>query len=262
MQQQSGYRDKLQPINNINFPGINLITFQLVHRLVNYQINKNDYKAKYFFFFTIVKGVGNKNSRTYDFRQKINIKFNTRELAMLSFVFKQLAIGNINVLPYDKFARTKHVNIWQPPSKQSNTNYAKTMSYSLAVSDKSHNNTVKYTMALNIHEMYALSIELDLLINKAFTLDFKEQSLAQVNKDTSIPENQNNINTHQNYNNVVNPKPIVANQSNMIYNQQPSSLDYNTESVTQNQQYDNNMNAVNGIKTDFNHVLNNFKGNI
>lgn len=256
-QNKSQYKDKLQPINNINFPGANLITFQLVHRIINYQIYKNDYKPKYFFFFTIVKGIGGKNSRTYDFNQRINIKYNTRELAMLSFVFKQLSIGNIYVLPYDKFARTKHINIWQPPnSKQQNAKYAKTMSYSLAVSDKSYNKTVKYTMALNIHEMHALSIELDLLIKKAFTLDFKEQALAQINKDTSIPESRNNINTHQNYN-VSNQNPIAAKQSNLIYNnQQPSQIVHNTQSERQSQQYNNDMNTVHEIKTDFNHVLN------
>jgi murein DD-endopeptidase MepM/ murein hydrolase activator NlpD len=271
------YNDKLDPINNINFPGTNLITFQLVHRIINYQINKNDYKPKYFFFFTIIKGVGNQNNRTYDFKQKINIKYNTRELAMLSFVFKQLAVGNVYVLPYDKFSRNKKVNLWQPVSKSTNTKYAKPVSYNLVVSDKTFNNNVKYSMALTIHEMYALSIELDLLINKAFTLDFKEQVLAEIQKDTSIPLNQNNNPNNQNnnpnnqnhnyqnnnQNNIPIPIPNYQSQQNYtqqnptqqnIIHKQPSQIDSYTSSGQQHN------GIINNIKNDFNNELAQMKG--
>ncbi len=255
------YNDKLQPINNINFPGANLIIFQLVHRLVNYNIKKNDYKPKYFFFFTIIKGIGNQKARSYDFNQKINIKYDTRELAKLSFVFKQLAVGNTYILPYDKFARNKHVNIWQPKPINQNIKFPKTINYNLVVSDKTHETPIKYTMVLNLHDMYALSIELDLLITKALTSEFREQTLAPIKMDNSIPTN-NRVNDPVSINNQVNNFiPINTNNqpTNINTNNQPTNTNnqqFTTNYIKSDKRIQNdNFNTVQHIKNDFKQTL-------
>lgn len=97
------YDEDLYRQCGFSFPSNNLFLVSLmksVPKKANYQ------KEIYFGMVTFVLGVGDRNNRTYDFKQKIVQKFSLKDLMSLAFTLKQLAISNTSVLPYTKFTNS------------------------------------------------------------------------------------------------------------------------------------------------------------
>lgn len=119
------YNDKIEPVANFGFAANNLFTIGLVRATPVAMNGGRDFKEKHFFFFSMVAGVGDRNSRTYNFQQKVSQKFALREAAAFAFVLKQCAVGNFgNVLPYRKFSNSqgmsKSTSIWIGDSQNQN----------------------------------------------------------------------------------------------------------------------------------------------
>jgi hypothetical protein len=114
--QNQQYNETLTPLWNISFAANHLLQVSLVQRVPAPNLNKPDLKEKVFGFVTLAPGDGAGNSRTYNFQNKVTQKFQLREIESLSFVLRQLAIGNQNVLPYTKFTRSqqgqKMLSVW------------------------------------------------------------------------------------------------------------------------------------------------------
>ena len=96
------YDENVVKLIGFSFPFNHLLMVSLMKRIPN----STDYKELYFGFITCVTGVGQVNSRTYDFTQKIVQKFSLRDLNTLAFALKQLAINNTTVLPFTKFTNS------------------------------------------------------------------------------------------------------------------------------------------------------------
>lgn len=102
--QQKQYNETVCKLVGFSFPFNHLLMVSLMKRIPN--DSQADYKELFFGFVTCVMGVGQANSRTYDFNQKIVQKFSLKDLESLSFALKQLACNNTNVLPFTKFTNS------------------------------------------------------------------------------------------------------------------------------------------------------------
>jgi len=116
------YNETLVPLWNITFAANHLLQVSLVQRVPPPNLNKPDIKEKVFGFVTLAPGDGAGNSRTYNFQNKVTQKFQLREIESMSFILRQLAIGNQGVLPYTKFTRSqqgqKILSIWESSKLQ------------------------------------------------------------------------------------------------------------------------------------------------
>jgi len=159
-------------MHNIAQPMNHLLTIQLVNQ-PSAPSTKTNFKPQYFYFLTLAPGAGNGSSRTYDFSNKINMKFSIAEIFGLGFTLQQVAGGNPRVLPYSKFSKsgtgTKVVSIVES-AKQGK--YGPTRIITIFVSC----NSQKYSLNLSTAEAYALAKQLDLSATEATKLEFNRLS--------------------------------------------------------------------------------------
>ncbi len=156
-QNQTTYSDKLDIIYNMGFPYNHLITIALMKRTPIQNLNVKDYKERFFYFLTLAPGVGTADNRTYDFQQKISLKYSLRELCSLSFALKQCSTGNENnVLPYTKFAKndnqTKNISIWV----SSKTSQSNNQTHNSKIINFSFNSNTKYAVALAPSDAFSI----------------------------------------------------------------------------------------------------------
>jgi len=216
---QRQYNDTLTPVCNFGFAFNHLLTVALVQRTPPPNLQKPDIKEKFFFFVTLAPGIGDNANRTYDFQNgKINQKFAIREIAGLSEILKQCAIGNdINVLPYTKFSRSnggsKNLSVWisQKQQKIGNANNViKCINLSVAADQ------IKHSITLNAEQALGMSKVLDKLFDKAMELELQSQQFTppvQLNTQPISfsqfnPQNTNTFNQ--------NPLPVYNNQVQII----------------------------------------------
>lgn len=196
---QKQYTDSLQNICSFAFPANHLINFQLIRSTPNQSIQQSSAKAEYFSFITIAPGEGSNESRTYNFQNKINVKFSLQEIAGLSFVLAQWADGRGNTaLPYTKFARSaqgaKTVSLWEP--QQTNNGDGRPKSRMISITVKENNNGNGLTISLTPDQAYSISVSLQELFKKGISLEFERQ----MNAPRQTP-NQGNSNSYNNFNN-------------------------------------------------------------
>jgi len=113
---QQNQQNQLETVQSLSYPGSNLLTFQLINELTPSIAGKTDLKPKHWYFLTLAPGAGNgAQNRTYNFQNKVTIKFSIVEILSLAFTLNCAAIGNIaSVIGYNKFARsseTKSVSV-------------------------------------------------------------------------------------------------------------------------------------------------------
>jgi hypothetical protein len=217
-QQQRRYTDKIDNLLDFSFPSNNLLTCQLVKRTPTVlDANKVDLKEKFFFFLNMVTGVGQQNSRTYDWTQKIVIKFSLREIITMSFILIECAKGNYdNVLPYTKFANsgsgtTKNVSIWIPDNKQqyqNNNNFApqmNNMGNNNNFSQNNNQNIQKNPIKINItfSESNGSKSTISISPGEAYGLGVQLKYMYDYGMDKEIETQitQPRFNNNQNYNN-------------------------------------------------------------
>ena len=170
------YNETLTPLWNITFAANHLLQISLVQRVPPPNLNKPDIKEKIFGFVTLAPGDGSGSSRTYNFQNKVTQKFQLREIESMSFILRQLAIGNQNVLPYTKFTRSqqgqKILSIWMSSKLQQMGQQQVNM--------KSVNITIdasgaKSTLNLTIDQAYGLGSYLNELFKKGVDKEFELQ---------------------------------------------------------------------------------------
>jgi len=134
---------------------------------------QTNFKPQYFYFLTLAPGAGNGSNRTYDFSNKINMKFSIAEVFGLGFTLQQVAGGNPRVLPYSKFSKsgtgTKVVSVVES-TKQSSHGPSRIITIFVSC------NSQKYSLNLSTAEAYALAKQLDLSATEATKLEFNRLS--------------------------------------------------------------------------------------
>jgi len=159
-------------MHNIAQPMNHLLTIQLVNQ-PSAPSTKTNFKPQYFYFLTLAPGAGNGSNRTYDFSNKINMKFSIAEVFGLAFTLQQVAGGNPRVLPYSKFSKsgtgTKVVSIIEN-TKQTQHGTSRVITIFVSC------NSQKYSLNLAPAEAYALAKQLDLSATDATKFEFARLS--------------------------------------------------------------------------------------
>ena len=215
-QQNNGpqYNDQLVQVVNYGFPFNHLLAVALMQRVPPPNLQRPDLKEKFFFFVTLAPGVGDGQNRTYDFQQgRIAMKFSTREVAGLSEVLKNVAMGNPNVLPYTKFTRSqggsKSLSVWtSQKNQQMGQNNVMINQINITISAAQ-----KQTISLNAEQALGIGKILDKMFEKAVEMEFKLQ-LEQPTANTNTNQNTGGqFNTPNPNNNTFNQQPAYDNQS-------------------------------------------------
>lgn len=150
----------LRTLQNLSFPGSNLLTVQLMYEETPLMPSgKVDFKPKHWYFLTLAPGEGNgPNNRTYNFQNKINIKFSITEILSLSFILHSAAVGNINsVVGYSKFARSTETKSVSVAISEKNTKYGNQRVITLFISSGG----AKYSFPMDCGLASAISKQLE-----------------------------------------------------------------------------------------------------
>lgn len=163
------YTESLEPVANFSFPFNHLITFGLVKRVAA-PSDKVDFKEKMMFFVSLIPGVKQENSenRTYEFKSALRQKYSTREIFELAFAFKEAALGNFDILPYQKFTQDKMSSIYTMPNQQKNTTQV--------FFNVSQGKASKISVPLSQFNCYSISEVLNKMASRALELEFENQS--------------------------------------------------------------------------------------
>lgn len=119
----AGFNDTIENVYSFPFTANSLITFDLVHIIPqqNQQtMNRINTKPEHSAFINFVPGEqGGNGGRTYNFKNKIALKYSLQELEGLSYVLRNNAeTGGQATNPYRKFSNSqqggqKSVSVWQ-----------------------------------------------------------------------------------------------------------------------------------------------------
>jgi hypothetical protein len=121
MSQQQGFNDTINNVYSFPFTANSLLTFDLVHMQPNKQdMDRINTKPEHCAFVNFVPGEKTGGGRTYNFQNKITLKYSLLELEALHFVLRNHATtGGQAVTPYSKYAGgqsggdNKKVGVWQ-----------------------------------------------------------------------------------------------------------------------------------------------------
>jgi hypothetical protein len=170
------YTDTLENVCSFSFPSNHLVVFALVRATPQQNIQQqNNAKPEYFSFLTLAPGEGGADSRTYNFQNKLVVKFSLQEIAGLSFVLKSWANGlGKAVFPYVKFARSangqKMVSVWEGQQQQGNQPKARTVQLSIK-----ENNNNPVSISLTPDQAFAMAETLQAMFNKGIELEIHRQ---------------------------------------------------------------------------------------
>jgi hypothetical protein len=224
--QQQQYNETLTPICFTSFASNHLLQISIVQRTPTINLNKPDIKDKIFAFVTLAPGDGTGNNRTYNFQNKITQKFNLREIEGLSFILRQLAIGNQSVLPYSKFTRSqqgqKMLSVWMSTKTQQLGQQQYNIRNINITIDASG---AKSTLTLTVDQAYSLGSVLNEMFRHGLEREFKlqEEQPSYVQNQASaqsLPFNQpqQQMVTAQNQP----QQPVMQNQPQMFNQPQPT----------------------------------------
>ncbi|MEM4385321.1 MAG: hypothetical protein QXD03_02100 [Candidatus Anstonellales archaeon] len=147
-----------------------------------YDSSKNH--SKYFAFVSIIPGEGPVENRTYNFNNKISMKFDIRELLSLSIALRSAAMNSsANILPYTKFSkikdRSKILTVFKTRDSDNNQRDSDVIVISVA------SGNTKYGIKLSIPDAYSIGyiienmakfcVEKDIIDFKTSTIQSKPQ---------------------------------------------------------------------------------------
>lgn len=161
---------KLENVSSFSFPSNHLLNFQLMRDLEKTQTNK----PEYFFFVGLMPGVQQGESRTYDFKSGISLKFAVYELAALSYALKQYAAGNGKHMNYVKFSKSstgQKILSLKDGVKEATANSP--LIHQVFFRVNANNATQQVTFTLD--QAYAVGEMLEILYKKAAELEFNRQ---------------------------------------------------------------------------------------
>jgi hypothetical protein len=163
-----------------SLPSSSLLMVQLMHEQP--QVTNTKYvnqKSERFIFINIVPGVGGRESRTFDWKSQLSIKYSIIELAGLGFVIKNVCGGNSrNVLPYSKYARSdkaqKMVTITEAQPDPNKQFESRKIFFTL----HEKNQQIKHTIAMTVDQAYGLAMQMEKMAEKAMELEAERQITA------------------------------------------------------------------------------------
>lgn len=209
--QPKQYNETLQNVCSFAVTANHLINFQLVRSIPNENVqNQSNAKPEYFGFLTLAPGEGANENRTYNFQNKVTVKFSLQEYMGLSFVLKKWAEGmGKAVFPYTKFAKSgngsKSVSVWEPTPKQDGQPKPRMVSITI----KENNNGS--TISLTPDQAFATAESLAELFKKGISLEFERQINAP-----KVTQPRGNGNSYSNFNQQSKPmsQPTMVDNSN------------------------------------------------
>ncbi len=165
---QQSQRGNLRTLHSFAYPGAHLLTFQLMQE-ASIPGPKVNYKPETFYFLTIAPGAGTGAKRTYDFSNKINIKFGTHEILALSFALHCAAVGNFAAINgYSKFARSTETKSVSISIAEKQTKFGNQRQITVFISAGSQK--LAYTIDSPMAE--AMSMQLEMSAKEATRLEF------------------------------------------------------------------------------------------
>lgn len=209
------YTDTLENVCSFSFPSNHLVLFALVRATPQQNIQQqNNAKPEYFSFLTLAPGEGGADNRTYNFQNKLVVKFSLQEISGLSFVLKSWANGlGKAVFPYVKFARSangqKMVSVWEGQQQAPQGNQPKPRTVQLSIKEN-NNNPVSisltpdqaFAMAETLQAMFAKGIELEI------TRQINSPRVSNSNKPLTNGSSYTAQNTEANVTNSVEGNPF------------------------------------------------------
>ena len=176
------YSDELINKFSLNFPSNNLLSVDLINAVPTTASRYGvDTKSQHFCFINFVPGEGSEENKTYNFKNKIVIKYSLLELEGLSKVLENNATSLGQAFsPYKKFAKSeggnKNISVWQTGNEIPGPNNTKINKRTLFIQIQSASN--KICISLTPDQAYALSSALHLIYLKGFDLEFERISKA------------------------------------------------------------------------------------
>jgi len=199
-------------MHNIAYPGAHLLIFQLVKE-ASPPSNRVNLKPELFYFVTLAPGAGRGADRTYDFQNKVNIKFGIHEILALSFALHCAAVGNLaSIVGYNKFARSNETKSVTIGIAEKTSKFGNQRQITLFVSAGS----AKHAFAVDATMASAMSTQLEMSAKLATQMEFTRVSNAS-SYVTSVPE-------HQTMQAQSNRQPIQATPQPMHYQQVPQQI--------------------------------------
>ncbi|MBC8427614.1 MAG: hypothetical protein H8D97_01855 [Proteobacteria bacterium] len=195
-----GFNDTISNVYSFPFTANSLLTFDLVHIIPQQQnVQRVNTKPEHSCFVNFVPGEGQGGSRTYNFKNKITLKYSLQEIEGLHFVLKNNAETNGQAVnPYRKFSNSqqggsKSVSVWQG-SQQKQVAGKDISVRTIFIQAQAGQNKVSlsmspeqaYAVASSLHEMFLTgnSLEIERMI-----------------KAPRISSGSNNNNSYQSQNN-------------------------------------------------------------
>lgn len=230
------YSEKLYRKCGFSFPSNHLFLVSLMQVVTD----NPDYKKDMFYaFIACVMGVGNNNSRSFDFSKKIVQKFTMKDLASLSFTLKRLALADTSVLPYTKFTNSgsgpKSLYLQYKPADNNSNN--KTDNVIIGSSHADLKINIVYSKA----DVAGIAQVMDQMIDRGIKLDIDYQIKLNdmehgINtSDTYTPNTQFGV-SNGGVSNVANNAPVMAATTQTINNSVPTETPMANNQVSQSAQ--------------------------
>ena len=225
------YDEELYRQCGFSFPSNNLFLISLmkvVPKKTNYQ------KESYIGMITFVLGIGDKNNRTYDFKQKIVQKFSLKDLMSLSFTLKQLALSNTLVLPYTKFTNSGSgaKTLYLQYKDQGSNNQAPNTAATNIVLGGSYG-SLKINIILSKSDAYGIADIIERIYEYGIKLEIENQIQTNIQK-TNYQSNDTlsfDINSSGGVSDPVNSTPIITGQPQMSNNSVPNETPMANQNV-------------------------------
>ncbi|MEM4385549.1 MAG: hypothetical protein QXD03_03270 [Candidatus Anstonellales archaeon] len=143
--------------------------------------------SKYFSLVSIVPGEGSVENRTYNFRNKITMKFDIRELLSLGIALRSVAInGNINILPYSKFSKIKDKSKILTVFKTKDSDHNQRDIDVIIISVASGN--TKYGIRLSIPDAYSVGYVIEKMAELCIDRDISTFKTSTIQNKPQIEE--------------------------------------------------------------------------
>jgi len=173
-----GFNDTITNIYTFPFTANSLLTFDLVHIQPQQQNTQQlNTKPEHIVFIRFVPGeIQSGNKRTYNFKNKIVLKYSLLEVEGLSFVLKNNAETNgFASNPYRKFSDSqqggsKSVSIWQ--ASQDKQMSGKTVT-TRTIFIQAQSGSDKISLSMSPHQAYSISSALTKMFNVGTDLEIK-----------------------------------------------------------------------------------------
>lgn len=170
--QNRQFNDILEPVCQFGFTFNHIFTVALIHRVAKIQSVKENLREKYMFFLTIAPGEGQANQRTYNFKNKITLKYSIRETISFANVLLEVGRGNDSILPYRKFSRTqtesKNCGIWTVFNKDQQGQQVKSINITFS-------SVQKYSIVLTPSDAIGIGEVIRTMTQKGLELEINHQ---------------------------------------------------------------------------------------